>query len=583
MHPKHNKNVRMSKILRVFGGSCTIRRSSSGRVNSIIVAVLLGLVQPSLAGFTVFDQFGAGASRGVAWGDYDGDGDLDLAVSNSDAQNKLYRNDGGGIFVELDRFGRGYRGLVWADFDNDGDLDLAVYNITVGTVLFRNDGGDNFTGADTVGKTARTLSLACGDYDNDGDLDLALGNRGQNMLIRNEGDGSFTELSDFWTGETSSLAWGDYDSDGDLDIAVANADMQQSMLYKNDGAGNFAGLDRFGTGNSRGLAWGDYDGDGDLDIAVINYDQQNMLYRNEGGDVFTELARFGMGVGFGCAWGDYDNDGDLDFAVSSLTNINRIHVNRGTDFIPPGVIPLHGDDESYGLAWGDYDNDGDLDVAVANRGQNKLYRNDENDIDYIKVRLEGLGPPGYSNKSGIGARVKVYDAGTTNLKGFREISAGSGYCSMNSLGAEFGVPAGDTFDVEIFWPVSGVTCVVEDVAPPAVLNVREDCVVTGIDEGPAKHQDTCLTWKLKQSLPNPFHFRTIIEYQIPAGSRVTLKVYDSSGRLVCILVDEERAAGQHTATWDGKSGAARPVSSGIYFYRLQAGDFTDTKKMTLLR
>ena len=561
-----------------------------GRVNSIIVAVLLGLVTPSFAGFTGFDQFGIGFSKGVAWGDYDSDNDLDIAISNLGGQNKLYRNDGGGVFCELDRFGDGNVCLTWGDFDNDGDADIVVSRASRGAILFRNDGSDIFVEIDTFSIGRDAFSMAWGDYDNDGDLDLALGISGQNVLVRNDGSEIFTELDHFGLGATFSVAWGDYDNDGDLDLAASNDKFQQSKLFRNDGSGNFTELDRFGTGNSRGLAWGDYDNDGDLDLAVINYQEENKLYRNEGSDSFTELSRFGTGEGFGLAWADYDNDGDLDFAVSSLTNINRIHVNRGTDFIPVGTILIGGGGDSWALAWGDYDGDGDLDVAVANDGQNKLYQNLENDSDYIKVRAIGLGVPGYSNRDGIGAQIRVYDAGTSsNLRGFREVCAGSGFSSsMNSLEAEFGVPAEDTFDVEVTWPVSGEVCLVEDVVPPAVINVREDCVVTAIDEGTEKRKRTRLVLRLKQNRPNPFRLLTIIPFEVEMNSsepsrRMSLDVYDVAGRHVANLASGICQVGRFEIPWDGADQTGNRLPDGAYLCRLKTGDFHETRLIHIVR
>ena len=83
---------------------------------------------------------------------------------------------------------------------------------------------------------------------------------------------------------------------------------------------------------------------------------------------------------------------------------------------------------------------------------------------------------------------------------------------------------------------------------------------------------------LMQNYPNPFNPVTIIRYQIPVRRKVALKVYDVVGRNVATLVDEEQEAGNKSAVWD-----ARGVSSGIYFYRLQAGAFTETKKLILLK
>jgi hypothetical protein len=88
---------------------------------------------------------------------------------------------------------------------------------------------------------------------------------------------------------------------------------------------------------------------------------------------------------------------------------------------------------------------------------------------------------------------------------------------------------------------------------------------------------------LRQNSPNPFRFRTTIAYQVPSRSSVGLRIYDSSGRLVRVLVDGRVAPGYHTVHWDGRDGEGTELGSGVYFYRLTAGDFTDMKRMIVLR
>ena len=88
---------------------------------------------------------------------------------------------------------------------------------------------------------------------------------------------------------------------------------------------------------------------------------------------------------------------------------------------------------------------------------------------------------------------------------------------------------------------------------------------------------------LAQNYPNPFNPTTKISYGIKNESSVSLRIYDVAGRLVRVLVDERREAGHHTEIWDGKDNRGATVASGVYFYRLVAGDFVDTKKLVLLR
>ena len=215
-----------------------------------------------------------GVGEGMAWGDYDSDGDLDFYVANNGA-SRLYRNNDDGTFTEVgnaagvDDAGNG-QGVAWGDYDNDGDLDLYLTNATSENRLYQNNGNGTFTEVGTsagVNSTANSRGAAWGDYDNDGDLDLYLANAGSgNLLYRNNSDGTFTDI------------------------------------------GGSAGVDD--TGNSWGVTWGDYDNDGDLDLYVANAGsgEPNRLYQNNGDDTFSEIgATAGVddnGVGIGVTWGD---------------------------------------------------------------------------------------------------------------------------------------------------------------------------------------------------------------------------------------------------------------------------------------
>jgi hypothetical protein len=105
------------------------------------------------------------------------------------------------------------------------------------------------------------------------------------------------------------------------------------------------------------------------------------------------------------------------------------------------------------------------------------------------------------------------------------------------------------------------------------------CSQTG-SEG---YKELASTYSLGQNYPNPFNPGTRITFDLKSTVPVSLKVYDVDGRLVRTLIDEKRDSGIHEVAWDGKDDHAREVASGIYFYRLNAGSFSETKKMVLLR
>jgi hypothetical protein len=245
--------------------------------------------------FTGRDVFGGFRTVALAWGDCDNDGDLDMAVGNgilgTAQRNFLFVNNGDGTFTLTAQFGMGQTdSLAWGDFDRDGDLDLAVGNGGFGYVgqnfLYVNNGDGSFTEREEFGM-GDTAVVAWGDVNGDGWLDLAVGNwaNGQDLLYINNGDGTFTERPAFGARDANTLTWGDFDLDGDLDLAVGNGDFttaDQNYLYVNQGDGTFTEVAEFGMGSTDSLAWGDVDGDGDLDMAVGNEHSptQNWLYVN---------------------------------------------------------------------------------------------------------------------------------------------------------------------------------------------------------------------------------------------------------------------------------------------------------------
>jgi flagellar hook assembly protein FlgD len=128
-----------------------------------------------------------------------------------------------------------------------------------------------------------------------------------------------------------------------------------------------------------------------------------------------------------------------------------------------------------------------------------------------------------------------------------------------------------------------------------VLNIsnlpgsEEDLIVQLIEYSVQTHVDDisslATAFRLKQNVPNPFNPATTIEYQIPADAsdHVTLKVYDMRGAVVNTLVDRVESPGLHSVVWYGRDQTGTLVSSGVYFYRLKAGNFIQSNKMILMR
>lgn len=278
-----------------------------------------------------------GYSRGAAWADIDNDGDLDLALLRTGGQGDfLFRNDGGGSFVDITPAPLGVSqyssDLAWGDYDGDGLVDLYVVNAYVADRLLRNLGGGSFADATAppLGDSGWGRSAEWVDADRDGDLDLHLIRQNADLYYRNEGGGSFSNqtaavgLGD--AGNGYGAAWGDCDNDGDLDVYVVNEGANH--LYRNE-AGHFvdatvAPLDDAGAG--RGAAWADVDSDGLLDLYLVN-SGTSRLFRNLGGGAFSDATHSvlgGDGAGNGAGWADVDADGDLDLYVAYADRPNRL-------------------------------------------------------------------------------------------------------------------------------------------------------------------------------------------------------------------------------------------------------------------
>jgi uncharacterized repeat protein (TIGR01451 family) len=325
------------------------------------------------------------ATHGVAWGDWDGDGDLDLVLtSEENGETRLYENEGGTLddnpaWDANDEFDES-RGVAWGDPNGDGDLELVITYQNRPTVIWENTEGA--MSATSIGPTVLdSRAVAWGDFDGDGWLDLAVANSNNtaNYVYKNTAG----TLSLFWTSpqtdNSRSVAWGDYDGDGDLDLAFGNGlqgSGQANRLYRNTG-GTFvlyAGFTDASPSDTYSVAWGDYDGDQDLDLAAGNYDatQPIQIHINRGG-VFTQTALVGPATDktWSVAWGDFDQDYDLDLLVGNDAGANRVYQNDGTGGFTQITLPLPDapcTSDTRSIAWADWDGDGDLDIAVGNAG-----------------------------------------------------------------------------------------------------------------------------------------------------------------------------------------------------------------------
>lgn len=520
---------------------------------------------------------------GLAWGDYDNDGDDDLFLVGAGAsmntpesrwpRSVLFENRGDGMFAEVAAFPeirvRG-NGAAWGDFDGDGFLDLVVVGFDA-LRLFRNDAGS--------GRFVRDMRLpdlpgfwtgvAWGDYDQDRRLDLYVCNYvdyraseadrdrlsdqigtavpytlnpasfagGRNALFRQTAEGGFTNVAaalkvENPEGRSLGAVWHDFDQDGWLDLYVAN-DVSDNVYYRNVG-GRFEDISHpawvADHRSAMGLAVGDFDRDGDDDLHITHWvAQENALFENMWADLnglsarpevrrppattpvgagsnppvvpsqrirFVDIAdRVGLGqtalpyVGWGTEFVDLDHDGWLDLVVANGSTIEAegpgprrlvpqelfvFWSRAGASFhdLAPLDAELQRPHVSRGLACADYDGDGDMDVAVADLGEGvRLFRNDMAQGRWLKVRLRSR--PAAGSGSGSGSAEGSVAIAWLDGVPLRRSVTGSGYLSRGSHTLHWGLGTAARLDrLEVRWHAGG-TNVLGDLEPDAMYEVAE--------------------------------------------------------------------------------------------------------------
>lgn len=470
----YNNDGMMDVFVAINPNDCLFQNQGENRFSNKAVSLSL---QDSLSE----------ASTG-AWGDYDGDGDLDLFVGNlsgikmdmnspaPDTQNRLYRNEGGvftdvaattGVSGLIENVTGGTTGASWADYDNDGWIDLLVCNRQFGCFLYQNQGNGAFRNVTEesdlhTGMTANGMDMplsyehgSWSDYDWDGDQDLFLCageamtlpgkvNMTSNRLLQNQGNGTFKEVT----------------------AAVG-------MIHETNGA------------RSHSAVWGDYNNDGYPDLfsgnrssTVMNTVAPSRLYRNNKDGTFTDVS---SQVGFedehyvfGAAWGDVNNDGFLDLYIAihpdmrdypdhathptrlphplymAQGNGTFVNVNKYLEDIPEtsGITDLG---HQGGAAFGDSDNDGDLDlitVEAMGLGPMRFYENtcSGNGNHWIEIKLKSDSP----NHDAIGAKIIVEANGQTL---FREVGfTSAGWASQMPFEQHFGLGNATQVKATVIWP-----------------------------------------------------------------------------------------------------------------------------------
>ena len=485
----------------------------------------------------VSDEAGVGSSNvttlGATWVDFDGDGDVDLYLSNygradlinpygSGENNQMFVNNNGtfqDVTAETRLGNPGHSsGSVWADYDNDGDMDCYSLNFGMvdeytgqarreSNILYRNDGDSNGDGVPEFSDQTAEADVYGQSDSPSADFETLIGPSLQITTTAPVNPSTQVSLppgisnSPEGSGMSWAAVWVDTDGDGWQDLFVAS-DFGMSPLYHNNRDGTFElmtipmSMDIQGTGMGAHAA--DIDLDGDLDLCQSNFGP-NYLWVNQGDSFSEDADEAGINtnilVNWDCHFFDYDLDGDMDlwFGVGRINQYisnqyNSLYRNDGDvdgdgylDFTDVATeLGIAGSNKTMGAALGDYDNDGDLDILMAHSDRTvMLWRNtavEDGSGGWLKVRLHGV--ENGSNSYGIGCLVKVYLEDETIL--MQQAYVGDGFLGSSDPAIFFGLGEQSIDRIEVTWSTGHIQTI-EDVQINSVLDVEEELPPPVID------------------------------------------------------------------------------------------------------
>jgi hypothetical protein len=498
---------------------------------------------------------------GADLGDWDTDGDLDVAIANSNG-GAVYRNNNGilGLYAVWMGVGNGYtKGVAWAWVTQDPYPELACVN------------------------------------DDSASLD-----RPSTLFENTLGALSIIPVWSNQAGRDWCCAWGDVDNDGDPDLCIGTFDGPCNIYKTTNGhLENWASWTSFLNDGVLSVAFADINADGWLDVIVGCYDTPNRVYYNMGnGDIETSPSWSSTIVTdtWQLALGDIDNDGDIDLACGAQGNgdLDVVFENTGSELNPVPTWTSGLPTNTIGMVLADIDLDGDLDLVTAQAGHHICkYEN------MIQTANASPSPPiilnsqvtatnvtltwGDGSDDHTPANLLTYNLRVGTAPGLADVI----YAELDTVNTH---PCfGNTWHAKTktltnldtttyYWSVQTVDAGYRR----SVWAMEQSFEFTG-SAVENTSSTTPQNYRLNPVFPNPFNPTVQSEFYLPYSCKVELVVYNTLGQQVATIINGNFTSGCHRFSWNGLDSSGKLSSSGLYFFVLRSELGTSIQKALLIR
>ncbi len=569
----------------------------------------LDLIVLTTAGATVFTNVAGSFTEGatyavhgyeydIAVADIDGVNGPDLVVCDDSVQ--VLFNDGSGAFNTSEYNFVGYTPLYLAvgNLDDDPAVDVAVTvehwdSETPGTVaVLLNDGTGDFPHTYDVA-TGGAQGLVTCDFDGDGNLDLATADyvNDQVHILTNDGTGQYVLTNTYSAGDAPwGMVLGDVDGVNGPDLILSHWTPSILTVLKSNGDGTFQAATSHTVGNRPlGVFAADLDNDNDVDVVSVDRDDYTIsILENLNNGGFA--ARTTQAIASYCYNGgidgeDLDDDGFIDLVIADYSG-NQVEIlwNGGSlDFSTAGSVT--GCYEAYSVCVEDLDSDGSPDIVVGSY--------DSSVVSFIRNTDPGFAAPVYFYSGWEHSQIRATDFDDDGLKDVAVLSESNSMVAvfLGEGSFNFGDPTGyglqgtdaqglcvGDFDKDGY---DDIAIADYDDDQVSILFNRYTILtpVTEIVYGEPLPEK----FMLAQNYPNPFNPTTTLAYSLPVRAEVKVSIYNLLGQRVRQFDEGIKPAGNYELVWDGKTDHGKTVATGLYLYRIEAGEFSEAKKMLLIK